>query len=703
MLDPNDKQTSCSIRALRDIAKEQKRPLILWIGGGVSKWCGYPLWRELADTFHSKYLRSEGRYEKSRALTLLERGPLPDFFQLCQATNRKRYYQLLADSFAPRPLLPVYSRFLELLRRNEHLWIVTTNVDEMLEKDLPNVSTVQRSDFERVIDLIQQKESFVCKLHGSISSLESTVFTTEEYASLLAAKSYRVLVELLFMQATVVFLGYSLGDSYVLNALQTSDDYRPILGSGPHFAVVSESSLTLPSNILPIRYVSDIHTDHRSALQVLDIIHGARASEVGAPATPQSSTAARPVSAYYISDFFPPGTWTTSQSIEATGEDSSVINVVTGTGFIDREWPIKVSTAMHDLTVGLICFDLVYMPTGALGMVHNFPGPQLFWLLIDSGALRFIHSTREIGVLYHGKPGENVKGGSLGAVGILSKDTLELRSVTEVIRKTLQPLPGKEREAETLFEKLESAILVLDYSVTSGLLDLTKAALLHPHVRKNLGISDAFLPSNIPRWNVFPVLRLAHVVSVAQICAHLSIPAVKIGFGGETLAGISFSVAAAGDLVDDVASYVLSGHYDTDLGSFVENDPAILAGILKFRETSEGVLLRKEVAKLLDAHSGSEFVAAVNGGMKRNIPSRILEVARNQMSGVLVAETGKNVITPAVWNNLPASDSVLRLWRSRCAEQFSNYCQEGRIGRYDLCPCGSGEKRRFCCEVALTG
>jgi len=703
MLDPNDKQTTCSIRALRDIAREQKSPLIFWIGGGVSKWCGYPLWRELADTFHSKYLRSEGRYDKSRALTLLESGPLPEFFQLCQSTDRKLYYQQLADSFTPRPFRPVYSRFLELVRRNEPLRIVTTNVDEMLEQNLPNVATLQRSDFERTIDLIQQKGSFVCKLHGSISSLETTVFTAEEYVNLLGDKSYKTLVEVLFMQATVVFFGYSLGDDYVLNALQTSDDYRPILGAGPHFAVVSDSNPILPSNVLPIRYVSDIHRDHRSALQVLDIIHGARASEVGAPTAPKSSPASRPASAYYISDFFPPGTWTTSQSVEAMGKDAGVINIVVGTGFVDQEWPIKVSTAMHDLTVGLICFDLVYMPTGALAMVHSFLGSQLFWLLIESGAVRFIHSTREIGVLYHGKPGENVKGGSLGAVGILNKDTLELRSVTEEIRKTLQPFPGREKEAETLFEKLESAILVLDSSVTCGLVDLTKAALLHPHVLRNLGISDAFLPSNIPRWNVFPVLRLAHVVSVAQICAHFSIPAVKIGFGGETLVGVSFSVAAAGDLVDDVASYVLSGHYDTDLGSFVENDPAILAAILKFREMSEGVLLRKEVAELLDAQSGSEFVAAVNGGMKRNIPSSILEKARNQMSGVLVAETGKYVITPAVWNNLPASDLVLRLWRKRSEEQFFHHCQKGGIGSYHLCPCGSGEKRRFCCEEALSG
>ena len=97
MLDPNDKETSCSIRALRDIVKDQKRPLVFWIGGGVSRWCDYPLWRELADKLHSKYLRTEAGYDKSRALNLLERGPLPELFQLCQSTNRKLYYQQLVS------------------------------------------------------------------------------------------------------------------------------------------------------------------------------------------------------------------------------------------------------------------------------------------------------------------------------------------------------------------------------------------------------------------------------------------------------------------------------------------------------------------------------------------------------------------------------------------------------------------------------
>ncbi len=47
MFDAKHTETIYAIRALRDIANEQTRPLVLWIGAGASRW--YPGWGELAD------------------------------------------------------------------------------------------------------------------------------------------------------------------------------------------------------------------------------------------------------------------------------------------------------------------------------------------------------------------------------------------------------------------------------------------------------------------------------------------------------------------------------------------------------------------------------------------------------------------------------------------------------------------------------
>ena len=49
MFDAKHTETIYAIRALRDIANEQTRPLVLWIGAGASRWCGDPGGGELAD------------------------------------------------------------------------------------------------------------------------------------------------------------------------------------------------------------------------------------------------------------------------------------------------------------------------------------------------------------------------------------------------------------------------------------------------------------------------------------------------------------------------------------------------------------------------------------------------------------------------------------------------------------------------------
>jgi hypothetical protein len=123
----------------------------------------------------------------------------------------------------------------------------------------------------------------------------------------------------------------------------------------------------------------------------------------------------------------------------------------------------------------------------------------------------------------------------------------------------------------------------------------------------------------------------------------------------------------------------------------------ILTAIVKFRETQDGIVLRRRIREILSTNEGNEFIAAVNGGLKRNIPLRLLEQARNQLSGLLVAQSSRYPLTGAVWNTIPNSDSALHLWRKRSLQMLEGHCLENHIGPYDLCPCKSGAKLRFCC------
>jgi hypothetical protein len=141
---------------------------------------------------------------------------------------------------------------------------------------LPSAATVQQSDFERSISLIQKKQSFVCKLHGSISSVQRTVFTAEEYQKLDQDSRYLALMKHIFAEATIVFVGYGLKDEYVLKALSLLDAESKVFGNGPHFLITSSTSGALPSSVIPLTYFVGMHRDHRATNMALDIIQASR-------------------------------------------------------------------------------------------------------------------------------------------------------------------------------------------------------------------------------------------------------------------------------------------------------------------------------------------------------------------------------------------------------------------------------------------
>lgn len=134
MLDSSDIETVRSIRLLFDEVRRNERPIAFWVGAGASSWCGYPRWPELADHFHSDFLRHESAYDSNLGLKLLSQGNFPELFQACRNTDSQRFYRLLADSFSARPATPVYKRFAAAIGAIGPPRVFTTNVDNLLER-----------------------------------------------------------------------------------------------------------------------------------------------------------------------------------------------------------------------------------------------------------------------------------------------------------------------------------------------------------------------------------------------------------------------------------------------------------------------------------------------------------------------------------------------------------------------------------------
>lgn len=701
MLNGSDKDTFHALRLLRDIVAEGRKPLIIWAGAGVSMWCGFPSWEETASRMQSSYRKFEPKYDKVKGQRLFEEKRFPDLFELLRQTNRQRYYQELAATFTSRMPTPVYGRFLGIARALTPIRVVTTNVDEMLERSLPGTATVQSSDLERCLDLLLAGTPFVAKLHGSVSPVESTVFTTTDYQRLVGDPKYLRTLQGLFGQATVLFIGYSLRDKYVLDLFEANCDARPLFGDGPHFLVSSSDSPPLPESIRAIRYLPEPYADHRSAITVVDIVRVTR--ETGPTWFAPENNAPREEtvygSGYFLTDVTPPGTWTSSQSLVlARATEPMAPNAIIGQGFDNSELPQQTSPAMHDVIVGLVSFDHVHVPLSYAGKLHQLLGSATFWDLVRAGVFRFIYFEQEPFMMFRSV--DAVDGGDVGLFRASNADGRPF-TIEQQIRTQIQAAPGREAEANQLFDTLAANVSTFDHA-RFNIPSLTRGTLLHPSVQRLLGISDAILPNSLPRWVRFPVIRLAHTIMAGCACDNFSLAATKIGFGSEILVGAAFAASAARDWADSVSSYVLTSRFNSDLGAYVEATPGVWATILAFRDTQAGTNLRREILEEIATNAGGEFVASVNAGLRRIVPSAVMDNARDQLTELMFRTTRESAVVPAVWTNVRNSDAIARLWRARSRRELRELCRARGIRPNDLCPCCSGEKLRDCCARALS-
>jgi len=353
---------------------------------------------------------------------------------------------------------------------------------------------------------------------------------------------------------------------------------------------------------------------------------------------------------------------------------------------------------MHDLIVGLVCFDKVYAPISSLGRTHSLLGADLFWELVKNNCLEFIQWEEQQAIFYTHP--EEVAGGELCSFEIYDKDKRS-RTIQDIIKKQIYPVPGKEKEANELFQLLEGKTVLINRFDEPDIPRMVKGLLLRPSLRSVLGISDGVSLNSLPRWIRFPVLRLANVVKIGTTCQQLGIASVKLEFGMDGLVGPAFALSSGMEVADNVTSYVLSGRYNTNIAKYVRDNPSTLKTILVFRDSMAGLELRKEIIHQLSCGYGSDFVSAVNASLKAALPSAALQNAHDQFMGLLLANQLGAGMTPAIWNYQNYANIALSLWRKRSHHEFNTYCLQNHIGPYDLCPCGSGDKVRFCCEMAL--
>jgi len=700
----SDQETSAALNSLTTVVRDQSRPLIMWVGAGVSSWAGYPNWLDLAAEMHSKFSREESGYNKGLSSQLLNEAKYPQLFEQMRIANQHRYFTFLSTRFRPQVTNGVYKRFIRAICNLSNTYIVTTNVDEALERSLPDHSTIQRSDIECLSQLLHQRTPFICKLHGSVSAVESMVFSQCDYDSIQVDNVYLDALQTLFLNATVLFLGYGVRDEYVLRRLQSSSVGRSLFGTGPHFIVTSEERTELPSTIRRIRYEPE-QADHRDALQILEIIADFVKSQPIQAAQEYEEKTYRSKSLYYIADLVAPGKWSTSQTISfAPLEGEGQHQAIVGEGYVNDEIEFYNYSALHDIVVGLLCFDVVCVSIDHLTSAHELLGSEAFWIFVESGSLRLVNPPSVPAILFADIQSPIGNLGMMTPSNNNSPEEFSPISISERIRKQIIPIKGKESEAEKLFKILESTVFDMSgVKQFDSIVRKTLGALTNPSIRSMLGFSLGTPYTNIPKWLSFPTLRLAKVISNGIICQNIQASSARMIFGSEKLASVAFSSIEGKEWADNAASYVLTGRFDSDIGSIIFRERSLLLKILQFRESSVGENFRREVAECLATDNGSQIVTAINAGLTQALSFDVLQKAHDQFSsGLFIHRDTSSAFTPVVWGDLRNSDARIARWRKRSRTMLDEESKRQKLGPYDECPCGSGEKLRFCCQKALS-
>jgi hypothetical protein len=219
-----------------------------FVGAGLSAGLGLPSWpqliRQMIDWCEGQGIRLPN---KSDIEYLLDEKK--DLLAAANALRAKmgddKYRQFLAEVFLRSDLES--TELHETLAKIPFLAVATTNYDPLVEDGHRKVhpgeafDVFTHVDHEQLGTALNAKRYFVLKAHGTIEHPETIILDSKDYSSLFfKSESYRTFLRAMFLQRTVLFLGFSMTDPELLFLLK---ELRAIFdGHTPtHYALMDVS------------------------------------------------------------------------------------------------------------------------------------------------------------------------------------------------------------------------------------------------------------------------------------------------------------------------------------------------------------------------------------------------------------------------------------------------------------------------------
>lgn len=193
--------------------------LVIFIGAGISKLCGFPLWNEtcnmLIDRCVDKRWLSKEEGEQIKKCS----DPIMKMSQCRRHMPKEAFNQFLRDVFGkevPEEYFDDYQRIKNALGALSSV-IVTTNIDEIFDclcLDENRFYSTEHIENIKIIKGIKQ----IWHIHGSLGDITAIVFTEEQYKERYSDEKVIAAFKRFFdsNNCTVLFVGYGLGDTELL-------------------------------------------------------------------------------------------------------------------------------------------------------------------------------------------------------------------------------------------------------------------------------------------------------------------------------------------------------------------------------------------------------------------------------------------------------------------------------------------------------
>ena len=203
--------------------------LVVFIGAGLSALFGLPNWKKMALEILEKMHKDQRliTYSGKKQLEGEADDPRKLLSIICGLCNNEEYFKNLIKETLNKEQTP--DNKLEVMINVLNRWnapIVTTNYDTILENRMENrdvYSSCKEIESDQAF-----KNTYILHLHGSVKEPETMIVTVPEYHKLYHDRrdEYHAqgVLDSLFHENTVLFIGYGLSDYEVLEYTQKHID-----------------------------------------------------------------------------------------------------------------------------------------------------------------------------------------------------------------------------------------------------------------------------------------------------------------------------------------------------------------------------------------------------------------------------------------------------------------------------------------------